>query len=868
MAADTSTGEHFEKKVRPLFAAKCQQCHGAKMQMGGVNLASGAGVDGARLYEALQYTGKFKMPPTGKLADEEIAEVKTWVDRGASWPNSAEVRSSKITEADRNLWAFRPVAKPTVPAGKAAHPIDRFLEARFPAPGFQPSPPAGKLTLLRRATLDLTGFPPTLDEIAAFESDKSPQAFAKVVDRLLASPRYGERWGRHWLDVARLADSTGMDEDNLYPHAWRYRDYVIEAFNNDVPYDRFVKEQIAGDLLPASDEKERARNLTATGFLALGPRPLAQQDRLQAVYDVIDEQIDTVSKAFLGLTLACARCHDHKFDPLLTTDYYAMAGIFANTTQFRNHGRPGSIGYMHYAPVDPAEHARYELHKSRMYAKMLEMEDAYAEDFGRDEAPYRNRIGASLEWAWRKIHQNASLPDGADQRHLDAWVKFLSAADEKAKQGYLKNWEAATPETIASVAAAYQQSYEEDAKKWDQSMANWRLRMATEVLQGRNLPERPKPDKEDPSFFAAVRFYKGPMDVPESPRVTYLRQEYEKLKETLPPEPGLISAVAEGPAVEQRVFVRGQLSHPGEVVPRRFPIVLAGEDQKGITKGSGRLELAEWLASADNPLAARVFVNRLWQWHFGEGLMRSPNNWGRTGEKPTHPELLDYMASRFMEEGWSTKKMHRFIMLSAAYQRSAHVSKDVMEKDPENRHWSRFNRQRMSIEQIRDSLLALDGSLDSTMGGTVLVEGKGKRQKADPEEMKRRTVYVPVRRGSIPNLLGIFDFGDATTSSPGRNRTNVAPQALFLLNSQFVVDRSLGLAKRLLEETSLSETQRVERAYLTVLTRRPDANEADEALSYLAAMEQRLAGTADARQSAWQSFCHVLLATSEFLFVD
>ena len=867
IATAADTAEHFEKRVRPLFAAKCQQCHGAKMQMGGVNLATGAGVDGARVLEALQYGGKYKMPPAGKLEAGEISAVRAWVEGGASWPNVITKRESGITAADRNHWAFRPVTKPAVPEGASANPIDRFLAQRLQDKGLQPAPRAERLKLLRRATLDLTGMPPTVEEIRSFEADQSPTAFAKVVDRLLASPRYGERWGRHWLDVARLADSTGMDEDNLYPHAWRYRDYVIASFNNDVPYDRFIREQIAGDLLPAASKAERARNLTATGFLALGPRPLAQQDRLQAVYDIIDEQIDTTSKAFLGLTLSCARCHDHKFDPLLTADYYAMAGIFANTTQFRNHGRPGSIGFMYYAPVDEDARARYELHRNRMYAKMLEMEDAYAEDFGRDEAPYRSGLALTLESAWRNIHEGAGPPAGVDGKHLDHWVKFLRNADQKARAGYLKEWLNASPATIHAVAQAYQKRYEDEIKKWDQAMENWRRNMAREILQDRTLPVKPTPNKDESALLAAVRFNGGPMDIPESPRVTYLRQEYERLKETLPPEPELISAVAEGPAVEQRVFLRGQLGNPGPIVPRRFPLVLAGEEQKAITKGSGRLELAGWLASAENPLTARVMVNRIWQGHFGEGLVRTSHNWGRMGEKPTHPELLDFLASRFVEDGWSVKRLHRLILLSEAYQRSASASKELREADPENRLLSRYPRQRMSIEQLRDSLLASDGSLDETMGGTLLAETKGKRQKADPEEIRRRTVYLPVRRGSIPNLLGIFDFGDATTSSGGRSRTNVAPQALFLLNSQFVLDRAMGLARQVLKESTISDGQKVESLYLRVLTRRPAPSEIDEGLSYVQRLQTALGGE-QAKEKAWQSLCHTLLAANEFLFVD
>ena len=885
--AQTPDIEFFEKKIRPIFAANCVVCHGAKAPMGGLNLSSAASIGAAviagdpehsRLYEALTYAGKVKMPPSGKLPEAEIATIREWITAGAVLPKEAAVtKAGSFEERARAHWAFHPLRKTVLPDVKNAawvkSPIDRFILAKLEAKSLQPAMRADKLTLLRRVTYDLTGLPPTLEEIGAFEKDSSPDAFAKVVDRLLASPRYGERWGRNWLDVARFADSTGMDEDNAYPHAWRYRDYVIDSFNNDVPYDRFIKEQIAGDLLPASDPAARARQITATGFLALGPRPLAQQDRLQMIYDVVDEQIDTVTKSLLGITVACARCHDHKFDPIPTADYYGLASMFARTVSFRNQGRPGSISYMHYEPLDPAAFNRYQAHRWRTLAKRIEMEDALSEDAGRQNAQLRTKVAAALIAAWKVKNEGLSVEKAAAAQGLTAknlmpWIQWLDKADEKARATYLKDWANATAATIANIAADIEKSYQASASKWDEQLANWRTRFAKDALQERDLPERPKFDTELNPFFSATTFNEGPMELKESARVQLLRQEWMKLEETMPEVPALASAVSEGVEVQQHVFVRGDLHSPGEPVTTHFPIAVPGPQPK-VEKGSGRLQFAEWLFQSENPLTARVIVNRVWQWHFGEALVRTPNNWGKTGEQPTHPELLDYLAAHFRESGWSFKQLHREILLSSTYQMSSAAPKEAKEADPANRLWSRFQRTRMSVEQMRDSLLAIDGTLDTTMGGTLVSKSakKEKKPRLSLEEVTRRTVYVPVNRGSIPTLLSIFDYGDATTSNEGRSRTNVAPQALFLLNSKFAVERSQGLASHILNDTSLSDVQRIEKAYLRVLSRRPSGSETDQALSYIAGLQQKL-GKPDSHQIAWQSFCHILLSTNEFLYLN
>ena len=848
-AQSADPGEFFEKKVRPILAAKCYACHTGKSPMAGLDLSSPAGIAGVaqgRMFQAISYTGKIKMPPPGRLPDSEIADIKTWLDAGAPVPQSPRA-------AHGRHWAFEPLTDPAPPeVGNEAWvrtPVDRFILAKLEAKGIAPAAPAASLALLRRVTFDLTGLPPTAREIQDFLADSSPGAYAKVVDRLLASPQYGEQWGRHWLDVARFADSTGMDEDHMYPHAWRYRDYVVQAFNNDLPYDRFIVEQLAGDLLLG------APAAVATGFLALGPKPLAQQDRIKMIYDVVDEQIDTVSKAFLGLTIACARCHDHKFDPILARDYYSLASIFASTESFRNLGRPGAVSFLYEAPLDPAAYNAYQAHRWRMYAKQLEMEEALAQDWARENGLARTKIADALVAAWKN-------PDAGGP-----WERWLRSAGTKAREGYLKKFFAATPDTIAQVAREYQDEYAKAAARFENQLDNWRRRYAAEALEQRDLPQRPKPDAN--SFFGAASFEGGPLELPDSPRVALLRQEWTGLQASLPPEPPMANAVRDGAVVDQRVFLHGDNNSPGAPVPKQFPIVLAGEKQPSIEHGSGRLELARWLAGPRNPLTARVMVNRIWQWHFGEALVRTPNNWGKTGEAPTHPELLDYLAARFIESGWSIKSMHRLLLLSNVYQQGSRASKAAAAADPANRLWSRFSRTRMSVEQIRDSLLALGGHLDLTVGGNPLpsVPSTAARRTVDPDSFPRRTLYVPVRRGSIPAILNTFDYGDATTASEGRPRTNVAPQALFMLNSRFVLEQAQGFAGALLQQAALTDTERIRQAYRMALTRDPDAAETDNALTYIGEMRKRI-GEPEGRAKAWQSFCHVLLSTNEFLYLQ
>ena len=675
------------------------------------------------------------------------------------------------SEDPTEFWAFQPPADPPVPpVGETSWPqslLDHFILARLEDKGLRPAPPADKRTLIRRATFDLTGLPPTPDEIDSFLADDSPQAFPRVVERLLDSPAYGERWGRHWLDVVRYADSNGLDENAAHAHAWRYRDYVVAAFNSDKPYDQFVIEQLAGDLLPADDPAVRNGHLTATGFLSLGPKVLAEVDKLKMEMDIIDEQIDTTGRAFLGLTLGCARCHDHKFDPLPTTDYYALAGIFKSTRTMETF---------------------------KTIARWFENE----------------------------------VPTPADQQKKEAWQRQV---DEKK----------------AAVDALVQ-------------AANAELQAKLEP--GAELPEKPE-TQYPPDTQAELK---------------RLRGELAAVEKNAPVIPAAMG-VTEGAVTDLPVHIRGNhLSLAKHAVPRRFPIVLAGEEQAPLSdQASGRLELARWMTAEDHPLTSRVMVNRIWHWHFGQGLVRTPDNFGALGERPTHPELLDWLARRFVQSGWSVKAMHRLIMLSSTYQMSSAHDHRAARLDPENRLWWRANVRRLEAEEIRDALLAVSGRLDRTMGGSLLNTENYKlifdHTSKDPTnyDSNRRSLYLPIVRNNLYPVFQLFDYADASTVTGNRPTSTVAPQALFMMNGDLVMDACDAVAADLLARTDLDQPERIRLLYRQALGRPAAAGEIANGESYLDLFDELLQSTesdaARRRLLAWSSLCQVILASNEFISI-
>jgi Protein of unknown function (DUF1553)/Protein of unknown function (DUF1549)/Planctomycete cytochrome C len=942
--ANAEQNEFFESKIRPLLSSKCFACHGAEMQMAKLNLATAAGFfkggesgpvvvkgepENSRLINAVNYQGQVKMPPTGKLKDAEIADLVAWIKIGAPWPNAtaAEVvvekpKGYQFTEEQKKFWAFQPVKDSAPPKVKnlvwSKSPVDQFILAELEKKGLPPARPASKLALLRRATFDLTGLPPTETEIQDFLADRSPNAFAKVVDHLLASPRYGERWGRHWLDVVRYADSAGADEDIRYPFAYRYRDYVLDAFNKDLAYDEFIKQQLAGDLLPTGKPGDvNTTGIIATGFFQVGPKLLAEQDKPKMVYDMVDEQLDVATRAFMGLTVACARCHDHKFDPIPTRDYYSLASIFASTKSLAK--VEGTVSQLYFAPLVTKEVAdRYNAHQDKVKAKQEEIDEVTSDEADRHAAALRIQMEKYLPAAWQYENRPGSmadlkLADYARQQNLDAvvlerWITYLKPSIDV--RPHLKRWYEATdsataalsrsetqqklpepPATLAEVARSFQEELKAVAVERIKAQQAHKTKVAEARRLGMPPPERINLDVARQRFLTDVTDKKGPLALPENEpeklfaassvaKLTELRKELDALKAASPPEPPMACAVTEGPSVQQKVFIRGNWANPGEDAPKQFLRIIAGEHQTPVTTGSGRLELAEWLTRPDHPLTSRVMVNRLWQWHFGEGLVRTPSNFGKLGEMPTHPELLDYLARQFVKQGWSMKAMHRLIMLSSTYQMSSEISSKAADLDPDNRLLSHMNRRRLDAEEIRDGMLALTGQLDFTMGGTLQSgfgtdgENSGGRLSINPDTSVRRTVYLPIRRSNLPSLFNLFDFGDATTPGEGRARTNVSPQALYMMNGEAVGKRSRELARALLEGNG-TDDQRVALAYQRTLGRAPTEEESRESLDYLESYRSKSLAAAQAKGvvttpvlDAWQSFCRVLLSSNEFIYVD
>ncbi|MBI2481944.1 MAG: PSD1 domain-containing protein, partial [Planctomycetia bacterium] len=696
-------------------------------------------VDESLLLSALRHES-FEMPPDRKLADSIIADFEKWIAMGAPDPREGEVRASpKVVdiEAGRKFWCFQPIARPHVPAASddrwPATDVDRFILDRLESKGFAPVADADRRTLLRRVYFDLIGLPPTPEQINAFLQNDSPDAFDQVVDKLLRSPQFGERWGRHWLDVVRFAESSGGGRTLLFPDAWRYRDYVIEAFNNDLPYDQFVKQQIAGDLMVTPDLHEKRRQITATAFLLLGPTNYEMQDKETLEMDIVDEQLDTLGKAFLGMTLGCARCHDHKFDPIPTHDYYALAGILKST-------------------------------QSVIHSNVSQWNEVPLPMSARDEAIFKQAAEQIVA--------------------LDADLKSLKAELSKIGGRPGDGAKSIDPASLPGIVVDDTQA----AKR-----GSWTLSHQIKMLERKIVELQSSSPHRDVAM--AVTDLEKVGNIP--------------------------------------VSIRGLVRNPGEIVPRGFLQVASGDETPRIDHDqSGRMQLAEWIADSQNPLTARVIVNRVWYWLYGRGLVRTVDNFGATGDTPSHPELLDYLATKFVEDGWSVKKLVRHLLISRTYRMSSQSNAQAIAVDPDNRLLWRMNRRRLDAESIRDSLLMIGGNLDLTIGGSNIKEGT-KSEYGYEFNSPRRSVYMPVFRNELPPIFATFDFADPNTQIGSRTSSTTAPQALLLMNHPLVMIQSEAAAERLLSRKELTSLQRIDRAYEQVLGRLPNEREADLAARFV-----------------------------------
>lgn len=786
----------FESKIRPLLATHCYECHGPDTQENDLRLDSLEGLltggkagpslvagkpQSSLIVTAVGYRdNELRMPPEEKLSDQQIKDLTHWVAMGAPHPDAGKIRidHSQVKvdlAAGRKHWAFQPPVKPAVPRnrnGSNANSIDAFILAKLQQHDLKPLGRADKRTLIRRSTFDLTGLPPTPDEINSFLNDDSPDAFTRVIDRLLDSPHYGERWGRHWLDVARYADSNGLDENAAHGNAWRYRDYVIRSFNEDKPYDEFLIEQLAGDLLESSSDVQlKHQRLVATGYLVLGPKVLAEVDERKMEMDIVDEQIDTIGRGLMGLTLGCARCHDHKFDPLAHTDYYALAGIFKSTRTMESFTK---------------------------VARWNEVSIPSPEDVARQAA--HERLMADKQ---RQIADEIAVAKGA----------LESSSEAKTAQ----DLEQLFPETTQA-------------------------------------------------------------------QLKQLRAELKQLQESAPVMP-MAMAVTDGTIADTSIHVRGSHLTLGARIPRRFPLVLAGTDQPRLPQDrSGRLEFARWLVEPDHPLTSRVMVNRIWRWHFGRGIVPTVDNFGLQGERPTHPQLLDWLAVRFVEEGWSVKTLHRLIMTSETYQRrsskqstgpadavAARTDQPSPQTiDPGNQYYWRFHVRRLEAEALRDAMLAVSGSLDRTLGGRLLETPNRQlvfnhtSEDSSNYDTRRRSIYVPVIRNHLYDMFQLFDYSDASVLIGSRNTSVVAPQALFLMNSEFVTEITTVMAKRLLA-TPASPQQRIERLFEEAYGRLPTEAESKRVLEFLKQFQNP--ENLHEPERAWQRLCQSILSSSEFAYV-
>jgi cytochrome c553 len=896
--------EFFEKKIRPVLTEHCGKCHGAeavaaKKIKGGLLLDTKAGllaggdsgpavVPGkpadSLLFQTLTYDHDTQMPPKGKLPAAVIADFRQWIQDGAADPRTGAAKARQVgmtVAAGKKFWAYQPIPRQRTTG------IDGHIDAAIRKAGLMPAPAADPATLARRLYFDLTGLPPTPEQLAAFQTAD----YENVVDQLLASPAFGERWGRHWLDVARFGESLTL-RGFILPEAWRYRDYVLDAFNADMPFDQFVREQLAGDLLPATDPAARRRQLTATTFLTLGNTNLEDQDKKQLRMDHVDETLDVISKGFLAQTVTCARCHDHKFDPIPTADYYALAGILRNVKAM-DHANVSKWVEVPL-PMDADAEATYAAHEAQVAAVQLRIKAAKAKGgvaAAKGVLAVKDVPGVVVDDAdakkvgtWQpSTHNGTYIGDGyVHDQDAGKGEKTLTFATElptgkyEVRLAYAPGGNRAdkVPVTVMSadgendltvnmtrnppLDGRYVSLGEYRFEKGGQSF----VLVSTTGTKGHVCPDAVVFVPLDPKAVAPKTAGKPPAPKAKGDDLPALEAELKKLQASGPKRPRVMTVVEEPKIEDAKVHIRGLVGNQGATVPRGFlQVATTGPMPKLPANQSGRKELAAWIASADNPLTARVFANRAWHWLLGSGLVRTVDNFGTTGEAPSHPELLDELAAGFVADGWSVKKLVKRIVLSDTYRRASATAPDSprVAADPENRLFGRANRRRLDAECIRDAILSVSGELDSARGGPTFA-AKLTADYGYTHASLRRSVYLPVFRNALPPIFDAFDFADPSLVVGARSASTVAPQALFLLNDPFPISQAKAAAERLLAEKFPTDSARLDFLYRWCLSRLPTAGERAVAARFLAAS----ATPAD----AWAGLFQAVFASADFRYQE
>jgi mono/diheme cytochrome c family protein len=923
--------DFFENKVRPILVSSCGDCH-SDSASGGLRLDSKAGFekggahgaevipgdpDHSRLILAVEQSGDLKMPKGGaKLKPEEIAALTEWVKAGAKWPDTAAApvnttaATGEITDQQRKFWSFQPlkdVAPPAIEDKRYEHwaktPIDHFILAGLHTAGLTPAATADRRTLIRRATYDLTGLPPTQEEVEAFVNDKSANAWEKVVDRLLASPRYGERWGRHWLDVARYSedDVRGLDPKGRgympFDGAYRYRDWVIKSFNDDLPYDEFLKMQLAGDLMPYKTHADHDENLVATTYLGAGPWVWDQAEPVQGRADERNERVDAVTRGMLGLTVACARCHNHKYDPIAQKDYYKVVSIFASST------------YKAYPVVSPAMAAAYDKKVVEAATMRADLRD-YTTDLSKQLAgamaiQTSDYMVAAYSVLGKSKKQVDEVANGAklDPELLGRWVDYLK---KDHPYPYLNDWKAmmASPDSNEDQAKVLAAAFQKEVLRV--RTAGLQVEEENEIIRDKNdLPRRRLQIDTNPGKFDTfdefcpgcqlelkalpfndAKFYSdifvsqsGDQEERFRPGVLvftgwgltrrlgpafqdYIAEQQKKMgaldKELKDETYPYVNGETDKPKPEDvNLNVRGNPHSLGPVIQRGFLTVLSAPDAKAYSDGSGRLDFANDIAN--HPLAARVIANRVWKWHFGSGIVNTPDNFGVMGDKPSNPELLEWLSYQFVAHGRSIKWLQKQIMMSAVYQTSVDESQDAHDKDGGNRLYSHFNRQRLDAEEIRDAALDVAGDLN-------LKETSGPSVDFTPENM-RRTVFCKVSRYRLNNYLMVFDFPNPSFTAETRFSSNVPLQQLYFMNNPFVYKQASVLADRVKDEPT--DEARIGKVYEYVFQRKPTADELQLGLKFLSTTPDKPGYNVVGEPiTAWDEYARILLSSNEFQFVN